>query len=348
MRLPEIGGVAGMVQQAPDHVFDWTVAMRPDVLGLWVLALLANQMVSCNSLSLGAARYLAVRNERHARLAVLFPLIGMLFLPIIAFIPPIAATILMPDIGEQFSMLNNPSEASYVAMAMNVLPAGMTGLLACAIFAATLTSLNAALSINAAVVTRNIYLGYINPQADETRLLRVGRISTLILVIVMAGIGLGFQQLKDLPLFELTLALAGLVGMPMTLPLVLGIFIRRTPNWSGWATVLAGTISASLCWFAVPVESLASLFQLDMVTELSQVQDIRFTATLFVATLSATGVFLFSRFFDNQEESVGRTEFFERIGSRLSHREAWSRSSGGYSTSLDAGISLQLRNGFMY
>jgi len=313
LMLPSIGGVSGMVERAPGRIFDWSEAMRPDVLGLWAVALLANQIVATNSLNMGAARYLAVRNERHARMAVMFPFLGMLILPVIAFIPPIAASILMPDIDLRFPLLNNPSEASYVAMAMEVLPAGMTGMLACAIFAATLTSVNAVLSINAAVATRNIYFGLIRPEASEKELLLVGRIATLSLILVMMGIGLGFQALKDLPLFELTLALAGLVGMPMTLPLVLGVFVRKTPNWSGWGTVIVGMSLASLCWFAVPLEWIASSLNLDPELDASQIQDVRFAMTLLVATLGSGVFFLSSGMWDPKVESEGRVEFFARM-----------------------------------
>lgn len=313
IQLPEIGSLSILVEKSPSKIFDWTEAMSPGVLGLWGLALLINQIVSTNSLSMGAARYLAVRDETHARLAVLFPWVGMFVLPIIAFIPPIAATFLTPNIDELFPLLNNPSEASYVAMAMNVLPAGMTGMLACAIFAATLTSLNAALSINAAVITRNIYLGVLRPQAPEKELLFVGRAATLLLVIIMTGIGLGFQALKDLPLFELTLALAGLVGMPMTLPLVLGIFIRRTPNFSGWGTVIVGSSLSCIFWFAVPLTFYARLLHLDPVIDASQVMDTRFAITLIAATLGSTVFFLLTRFVDPKEESTQRKDFFDRM-----------------------------------
>lgn len=328
LSLPSIGGVAGMIERAPDHVFDWTVAMRPEVLGLWALALLINQTVSANSMYLGAARYLAVRDERHARLAVLFPMAGMVLLPFIAFVPPIASTILVADIDALYPHLNNPSEASYIAAALMVLPPGMTGMLVCAIFAATLTSLNSSLSVKASVLTRNIYFVSIRPQADERELLWVGRASTVLLGAIMMAIGLGFQTLKDLPLFELTLALAGLIGMPMTVPLLLGLFVRRSPDWSGWGTVLFGTTVSSLCWFTLPTSAFELLGGGGANLSSQELGDARFAVTLIVATLASVSFFLFSQFFDGSTEPADRAEFFGRMAAPIQKNEIFGDSVG--------------------
>lgn len=321
LAMPSIGGMAGLIEKAPEHVFDWTVAMRPEVLGLWAIALLINQVVSANSMYLGAARYLAVRDERHARLAVLFPMLGMVVLPVIAFIPPIATSILVPDLAAQYPYLNNPSEASYIAAALMVLPPGMTGMLVCAIFAATLTSLNSALSVKASVLTRNVYYVLWRPQATERELLWIGRASTVLLGVVMLAIGLGFQSLKDLPLFELTLALAGLLGMPMTVPLLLGLFIRRSPDWSGWGTVLFGTAISSLCWFGFPVTWLEGIFGAESGLTTQELGDVRFAFTLIVATLASVLFFLVSCCFDTMEEPTERSDFFNRMKTPIQARE---------------------------
>lgn len=319
--LPEVGGFSGLIDQSPDRAFDWSVAMRPEVLGLWAIALLINQTMTANSLHMGAARYLAVRNERHARLAVLFPFVGMLLLPVLAFIPPLAATFLIPDIELRYPLLNNPSEASYVAMAMEALPAGMTGMLVCAIFAATLTSLNSSLSVVTSVVTRNLYFVLIRPKATETELLLAGRILTVVLGMAMMSIGLFFQSFKDLPLFELTLALAGLIGMPMTIPLVMALFIRRTPDWSGWGTVLAGTTASSLCWFGVPTETIANLPIWDTPLSPAEAGDVRFAFTLIVSSITCVLVFLLSTRFDRGAEPEERALFFERMRSPIENHE---------------------------
>lgn len=328
LRLPEVGGAAGLIKQSPDHMFNWTAAMRPGVLGLWAAALFINQASVANSLHSGASRYLAVRDERHARLAVLFPFVGMLLMPLLAFVPPIAASFLMPDLAIRFPQLNNPSEASYVVMAMEALPAGMTGMMVCAIFASTLTSLNSSLSVVASVVTRNLYLVLFRPRASEGELLLAGRVLTVLTGVIMMSIGLYFQTLKDLPLFEITLALGGLIGMPMIVPLVLAIFVRRTPDWSGWGSVVVGTFVSAVFWFGVSPDTIAQFPLWETPLNPSETGDVRFALTLILSTTTCAVFFLLSSRFDSPNEPPGRALFFERMQTPISAEDIHGESVG--------------------
>jgi solute:Na+ symporter, SSS family len=68
----------------------------------------------------------------------------------------------------------------------------------------------------------------------------VGQIVTVvngILVILMAQF---FQSLKHLSLFDLMMQVATLLQSLILVPLFFGMFIRRTPKWAPWATVIFG------------------------------------------------------------------------------------------------------------
>src|SRR5205814_7861669 len=83
-------------------------------------------------------------------------------------------------------------------------------------------------------------------------------------VIVLAG--LLFAQWKGTNIFKQMTLYSGLVGLPVTIPLVLGLFIKRAPGWAGWSTVIV-TLFASLLthlsltaeraghWFGVAMNS---------------------------------------------------------------------------------------------
>lgn len=45
--------------------------------------------------------------------------------------------------------------------------------------------------------------------------------------------------------FEIFIQMVGLIMVPMLLPLFLGIFVRNTPMWSGWATFCAALGTSS-------------------------------------------------------------------------------------------------------
>jgi SSS family solute:Na+ symporter len=196
---------------------------------------------------LGAAKFVYVKNGAEARKAALISIAGFLLLAPIWMIPPMASTILYPNLAAEFPELNNPREGAYVAMAITLLPAGLLGLLVSAIFAASVAFMNNGLNIAAGTFVRNFYIRLIRPRASEERQIRVGRIFTAVYGCLWIGAAIFFQSFKSLPLFDLLLLAAASIQIPMTAPQFLGMFVRRTPPWAGWSTMIVGfTASVSL------------------------------------------------------------------------------------------------------
>jgi hypothetical protein len=48
---------------------------------------------------------------------------------------------------------------------------------------------------------------------------------------------------EKLTIFEMMTYFSGLVGLPVAIPLVLGLIEKRAPAWAGWSTVLVGLVS---------------------------------------------------------------------------------------------------------
>ncbi|MDV7395426.1 hypothetical protein RZS08_28830, partial [Arthrospira platensis SPKY1] len=160
------------------------------------------------------------------------------------------------NLATSFPQLNNPSEAAYAAMAMKLLPAGLLGLLVCAIFAATMSSMDAGLNRSAGIITRNFYLPIINPQATEERQLVIGKSITGLLGFLMILTGTYFSTLQSMPLFDLILIASAAVGIPVATPLFLCLFIRKIPPWAGWSTALVGFIASVVLHFWMTPENL--------------------------------------------------------------------------------------------
>ena len=205
-----------------------------------------NQLIQMNSLLEGAARFIFVKDARSAKKAIWIQTAGMIVLPCIWIIPPMMAAVWHPDMASEFPKLNNPNEAAYVVMAFDLLPAGLFGLLGCGIFAATVTSLNSQLNIVGGSFVRNIYIQVMRPQASEKEQISVGRIFMFVYGLIWIALGLGFQQVKGLELFDLLLLIAAATGLPLAVPLFLGIFFKKTPPWAGWSTMLAGFVPAAI------------------------------------------------------------------------------------------------------
>ncbi|RME66708.1 MAG: transporter, partial [Verrucomicrobia bacterium] len=257
LSLPEVGGITGLIRRVPENHFDWTQSVRPEFIFLWILSNLWLKFSDENNME-RSSNYLMTRGDRDARLMALIPMIGMLVGPLIWFIPSMAATILHPDLASEFPGLKQPQEAAFVAVALDVLPAGLLGLLISAMLAATVTTVDAGLNKNVGICIRNLYKPLIYPQASERHLLIAGRICTLVFGATIVWLALLVNRYRDTNLFDFMNQLAANFLIPLALPLIYGLFFRRTPNWSAWSTALVAGIASWIIGNTVTPEWLQS------------------------------------------------------------------------------------------
>lgn len=323
LALPEVGGLSGLIRQVPSAHFHWAQADSGSVLFFWGFAIFINQFLAANNLQLGGARYLTVRNEQHARWATLIPMVGMLVLPVVAFIPPLAATFITPDIASVYPAMKNPSDAAYVHMAMKVLPPGMPGMMICAIFAASLTSINAVLSVNSGIIIKNVYQGLFRKGADEHELMIASRLCVALSGISFIAIALLLTRFGNIPLFELVLLFSGLVCIPMLVPLFLGLFIKKTPSWAASTAVTLGFVTACIANYAIDPVWFQNMCGLNSLT-LSEQEYVKFATLLFSVVIVSSSTFLLSCFFFNPRDTANRdriASFFETIHTPIDDRQ---------------------------
>jgi len=164
------------------------------------------------------------------------------------------AAILHPDMGALFPKLRYPQEAAFLLTAHEVLPRGMLGLLVCGIFAATLTHSDAILNQGAGMFVRNFYLPVVDPHCPEQKLLRISKIATAVLGLLIIGLAVIVGRYRSLGLFDLLNQLGISLLLPLAIPACLGMFFRRTPAWSSWTTVLIGLAGSYVATFALRPE----------------------------------------------------------------------------------------------
>jgi len=119
------------------------------------------------------------------------------------------------------------------------MPAGMLGLLISGIFGATMSTMDVGLNKNAGFFVKNFYHVILRPTASDAEQLLVGKLTTLVLGILVIPAALIFSTTK-IGLFNLMVQFGALIALPYCIPLVLGILIKRAPGWAGWTTVLVG------------------------------------------------------------------------------------------------------------
>lgn len=253
LTVMHVGGVGELLRGLPDSHGDF---FRP--LGsikydwLYITTALLWGVYQKNSILFGAAKYIAAKDDKHATRSVLVPLIGYTLLPVAWFVPAMAATIIVPDLMQTYSSFANPAEAAYIAVCLEILPQGLLGLTVAGLFAATMSSMDTALNVNAGFIVKNFYQPIFRPQASEREQLMAGQIATAFCGITMMLLALLVITRGEISLFDAYLYINAYIQAPLTVALFLSILIKRTPAWSGWATILVGIASTILIFDVAP------------------------------------------------------------------------------------------------
>jgi solute:Na+ symporter, SSS family len=118
---------------------------------------------------------------------------------------------------------------------------------------ATVTSMDAGLNKNVGIAIRSLYKPLFNPNASEKHLLVAGKLCTLLFGAVIILLALFINSIRQTNLFDFVNQLAANLLMPLALPLIFGLFYKRTPGWSAWSTALvAGAASWLLGKYVTP------------------------------------------------------------------------------------------------
>jgi Na+/proline symporter len=312
---PKIGGVRGLIRQVPSAHFHWSELSRPGILLLWILTQVWFKFSDTNNME-NATMYLMVKSDRDARRMVLIPLIGSLIGPLIWFIPSMAATITHPNLAAEYPALRQPHEAAFVAVTRDVMPVGMIGLLLCAMLGATLTSMDAGLNKGVGIFVRSFYLPVLRPNASEKCLLVVGKVSTFIFGAIIIAIALVVNQLRTVGLFDLSNLIAGGLLMPMALPLIYGLFYKRTPGWSAWSTALVGFAWAMVVKFLFSPDQIQHALGWTNPLSSQEETDLLLACTTLGTVVIGTAWYFFTSLFyrrDSMESLVAIDSFFQNL-----------------------------------
>lgn len=294
---PAIGGIAGLIHKLPESRFNWDLLEKPRVLVFWACAMVIQNFLLANDLSQGAAKFMSVKNDFHARKAALMIVVVLLVLPLLLMIPPLAAVILFPHLHQQFPLLQHPHEAAYVAVCIKVLPQGMLGLLVSAMFATAMASTDVALNRNAGNFVQNFYQQYLRPAATDRELLQASRILTVIFGALIIGIGLLIAVYRNMNLFNFSIVMGGVLLVPISIPMVLGLFIKRTPSWAGWSTILVGLLASTSANWGFNPDWLRWLLGVHHTYTPAERANVSFAAMLTAELLASTTWFFFTRRF---------------------------------------------------
>jgi len=271
-------GFARLWREAPDGFFGLN-GQTGQPLFLFCYAI--NTLLGYNVAWWQVQRYQSVPDERSAR-KMAFLCAGLSFFgPLLWILPMMGARVLFPNIGAIWPQFAAPEEASYVSLALLLLPHGMIGFVVAAILSATLGQASDGFNWLAATTTRDIYvplrkrLGLSAP--GDQHQMRIAQVTML--VIGVLGIIAAVFIAKTGGAFSFALKYYSLTGPGFMMPVLLGMIYRKTPWWSGMASSIAAFVAA---------------FTL---VGLNAFPDHVYERNILSATIAATVVFVISAFF---------------------------------------------------
>lgn len=247
--LAKIGGLSGLAAGAPEGFFrvfhpfesyngDFTVWF---FIAMWVMTpLLYN-----GSFSL-VQRYTTVPTPRDARRSARLSMwLGIVFFPLVIG-PPLISRVLY---GDALMAGTSLMETSYIKLCVDLLPVGMIGLVAVALMAATMSSLAGDYNIYGAVLTNDLYHRLLNRKASATRLAVVGKLNTLLVGGLALLVAASVERLGGA--FGVMMTILGMIGGPTTIPILLGIWIRRPGPGAAIVSCLSGLAFGALAKYGL-------------------------------------------------------------------------------------------------
>ncbi|MCB1120782.1 MAG: Na+:solute symporter [Verrucomicrobiae bacterium] len=230
-----------------------------------------------------AQRMLAAKDEKHATGAVLFFNFAHYGLrPWPWIIVALASLVVFPrleDIQAAFPHLDPSTlghDLAYPAM-LTFLPSGWLGLVLASLVAAYMSTISTHLNWGSSYVVNDFYKRFINPEASEKQQVRVGRISTVLLMVASGWLALQLRNAKQA--FDIMLMVGAGTGL---------IFMLR---WYWWRINAFSELSAMIASFifALALKKIDHGMPawLEMITGIGLTTAVWLTATFLTAPTSA-------------------------------------------------------------
>lgn len=277
--LAETGGIGGFFQRIDAAGLTTSYALVKDAgttlggsftLG-WFAAMFIQASVGLNTLG-SANRYFAVKDGRAARQAAALGCVLFLLGSFFWFVPPITARLLF---SAQVAAMPfpQPEETAYAVASFSLLPPGLVGVMVVAIFAATMSSMGPALNGNAAVVICDLHpiLRRLRglPPGNIGPMLGASRLTTVVLGVAIVGIALYFARAGGVGLFQAMIDIGAMLAIPLAVPLLWCLFLRRSPVWAALASAAATLVVSAIGFFSEALFGSAWTFQTRVFTNLA-------------------------------------------------------------------------------
>ncbi len=190
-------------------------------------------------------RMLSAKDERNAVSAtLLFNAAHYALRPWPWILIALASLIVFPDLASIHARFPNLPEhvvrndLAYPAM-LTYLPAGLLGLVVTSLAAAYMSTMSTQVNWGSSIIVNDIYQRFVRPDASESRLVWVGRLSTVLLMVTACALALVLEN--ALQMFEILLQIGAGTGLLMLL------------RWFWWRINAVAEIVAMVVSFIIAV-----------------------------------------------------------------------------------------------
>ena len=279
--LSEVGGFAGLRAALPPHYFSmikpighpefpWTgIFFGAPILGIWYWC--TDQVI--------VQRVLSARDEGHAKAGAIFA--GFLkILPVfILVLPGLIAFALYPNLFqiENGQVVNG--DIAYPTLIVNLLPAGLVGLMIAALMAALMGAMSSVFNSASTLVTLDFYKK-IRPDATELQLVAFGRVATGILVL-LGLLWVPFIKLINAQLFIYLQSVQAYISPPIAVCFIFGILWPRLNATGAISSLLTGFVLGAVR-FALEVVDKGHRFHAPVIRWLLDVNFLHYAVLMFL------------------------------------------------------------------
>ncbi len=270
-----VGGVGNFIEKASQIPGFFSGTSDTYTLGWLILWIFLNVAMIGGDWPF-VQRYISVPTRSDARKSTY--LIGVLYFltPLIWYLPTMICRVMEPGLAldvDAVTMTYN-GEHAYVNMSKMVLMSGMVGMMLAAMLSATLSNVSGTLNVYANVYTYDIWKHRgKNREADDKKLIRVGRAFTIVFGLVIIGISMLIPFAGGAE--KVVVTLLTMIMCPLYIPSIWGLFSKRltgnqlilamlltwavgiTAKLSVPASVLSQSLIESLSGCVLPVVILA-------------------------------------------------------------------------------------------
>ncbi len=264
LSLGLIGGLGELFRSIPAVSFDQTYN-GVHYTQHWLVSILI--ITSIGFAAGGAQRFYSVRDEKSAKRVGRLAAVLACSVPLVFGIPPLVARVYWPDLSqvEFFKPFigKNPQDLVFVGLVFKLLPHGLIGVFIAAMLAATMTTLSTVYNMVSSIISHDMYKGVIRPDLSDKALLKVGRITSLCLGLIVMGLAITFIH-STFGLFNQMQAFFTLFNIPVTVPLAFGLIFRRIPKWAAlgsilWSLIMGAAVRYLLGWDIGPQVYLSTI-----------------------------------------------------------------------------------------